>query len=408
VPLTRKQIYRRRRIAVFGGMGGVLATAFYLPLTLFAPLGTVSATILPFEAPAQATAEVAFPEYGASGIGAIGFPGVLASAGSSEALPIASITKVVTALVVLDAKPLTAGEAGPDITFGDIDEQFYASSLAQDGIVKDVRSGQVMSQANVLSVMLLASANNYAQSLAHWAFGSEAAFVDAAAAWLTEHELSSTRITDPTGILPTNVSTVTDLVEIAKLAMSDPVIAGIVSLPRIDIPDLGSVANRNGLIGVDGIDGIKTGTLDESGACLLFSADYTVGSSTVTVVGVLLGGPNHETINAGVRGLLTGVVAGFHEVTLVEEGDQLASFETAWGDTADVVASSSQRAVSWSNTPVTVLMHVDELRTGDAGADVGEATFVVGERRVTVELELSAAIDDPGPWWRLGNPAELF
>src|SRR3954469_15683197 len=117
MPLTRRQVYRRRRIAVFGGLAVALGIAFYLPLTLLAPLRAVDAVLDPYSAPVQPAAALSFPGYGASAIGAVGFPGVLGSAGSTGQLSIASITKVVTSLVVLDAKPLAVGEQGPDITF---------------------------------------------------------------------------------------------------------------------------------------------------------------------------------------------------------------------------------------------------------------------------------------------------
>lgn len=408
MPLTNRQIFRRRRIAVFGGLAVALGTVFYLPFTLLAPLTPVSATVAPYVATAQAVAEPAFPAYGASGVGAVGFPGVLASSGTANAVPIASITKVVTSLVVLDAKPLTIGEAGPTLTFGEIDEQFYASNVAQDGVVEPVAAGQTMSQYDALSVTLLASANNYAQSIATWAFGNEAAFVAAANAWVAEHGLTSTTITDPTGILPTNTSSVADLIELAKLALADPVISAIVAQPSLEVPGIGLVENRNTLLGVDNVDGIKTGTLDEAGACLLFSADYLLGAHTVTVVGVVLGGPDHETINASIRSLLATAVAGFHEVKLASIGAEFAQFTTPWGDRAEAVAAADQSVVSWSNTPVTVSVSVDEVRTGEAGEDVGDAVFTVGDQQITVDLELDSAIADPGPWWRLGNPGLLF
>jgi len=104
-PLTRRQIYRRRRIAVFGGAALVLASSIYLPLTLLAPLKPAVVTVA---APVESASDVpalAFPGYGASAIGAVGYPGVLAQSGATTPLPMASITKVITALVVLEARP---------------------------------------------------------------------------------------------------------------------------------------------------------------------------------------------------------------------------------------------------------------------------------------------------------------
>lgn len=408
MPLTQRQIYRRRRIAVFGGGGLVLATAFYLPMTLLAPLPEVDPSLVSYTAPALEQPLIDFPPYGASGLGAIGYEGVLAQAGATTPLPIASISKVVSALVVLDAHPLALGESGPDVTMSAIDEAFYAEQIAQDGIVAPVRAGIVVSQRNMLNMSLMASANNYAQSLAAWAFGSEAAYVEAARSWLDRHGLTSTTIGDATGIMPTNTSTVPDLIEIARLALAHPVIAEVVATAAVDVPEIGTILTRNRLLGIDGVDGIKTGTLDEAGSCLLFSADHMIGGETVTIIGVVLGGPSHDEINAAIRGILAQADAGFRQVTLASAGDVFGEYETVWGDAATAVAESTTTAVIWSGTPIEAEVVIEPVRLAEAGTDVGDVTFTAGERTIAVELDLSATIDDPGPWWRLGNPARLF
>ena len=132
MPLTRRQVYFRRRLGVFGGGLVALAVAFYLPLTLLAPVQDVVAQVSAFETRAAVQPPLTFPEYGASAIGAVGYPGVLASGGSVDALPIASISKVITALVILEAKPLAVGEPGPDIVFGETDVQFYDAQVAEN------------------------------------------------------------------------------------------------------------------------------------------------------------------------------------------------------------------------------------------------------------------------------------
>jgi D-alanyl-D-alanine carboxypeptidase (penicillin-binding protein 5/6) len=404
---TRRQIYRRRRIAVFGGLAFLLAAGFYLPFTLLAPVSPVSAVVVPWDAPVTSDPTLSFPSYGASGIGAIGYDGVLASAGTSGPLPIASITKVITALTVLDVKPLTPGEAGPDITFSDVDERFYTNQVAQDGVVEPAAAGQVMSEGTMLTVMLMASANNYADSVAHWAFGSEPAYLDAARAWLASNGFTATTVTDPSGIESTNVSNVADLVHLATLALQNPVVAQIVDTATLDVPNIGTVVNRNELLGIDGVNGIKTGTLDESGACLLFSAKETIGTDTVTLVGVVLGGPDHPTVAANVQSLLAEAVAGFHEVTLTTIGEQFARYSTRWGDSAAAVATMDQSVLVWSALPITLAVEATPVRLAGAASSVGSAVFTVGERVFTVPLALSASIDDPGAWWRLTNPARL-
>ena len=390
--------------------GGLVALgmAFYLPVTLLAPVQELSAQVVPYDTPVRPQTDITFPAYGASAIGAIGYPGVLAAGGSVEALPIASISKVITALVVLNAKPLAVGEPGPEITFTDADVEFYDTQVAQNGSVAAVYEGQVMSQRDAMNVMLIASANNYAESLASWAFGSQEAFVQATAGWIVTTGLTNTAIVEPTGVSPRNVSTAADLVELARVALANPVLAEIVSTASTTVPELGVIDNTNALIGMNGVNGIKTGTLDEAGSCLLFSQDYSVGGTTITLIGVVLGGPDHDTVDAAIQSLLVEADAGFREVTLATEGQQFASYDTTWGDAAAAVAASTLSIVVWPATPISLTVEPDAVRLADAGTTVGTLRFTVGERLLEVPLELSSTIDDPGPWWRLTHPLEVF
>lgn len=407
-PLTRRQVYRRRRVAVFGGVAVVLASLGYLPLTLFAPLKPAVVTI---SAPVEGAAEVpalAFPGYGASAIGAVDYPGVLAQSGATEPLPMASITKVITALVVLDAYPLSIGEAGPTVTMSAADVALYGSYLAQNGTVSTVRAGMTFTERQLLELTLIKSANNYTASMALWAFGSPEAFVAAARTWLAEHGLHRIVITEPTGIDRSNVAPVDQLVELGRIALAQPVIAEIVATPATDVPPLGALPNTNELLGLSGVDGIKTGTLDDFGANLLFSADYTVGESPVTVIGVVLGGPDHDTIDRDILKLLDSAVANFTEVEVAAEAETFATYVAAWGESVAAVAVERTTLLTWAGNAVTVEIMTDELRLGTAGEDVGDLVFTSGPTTARVDLELVTDLDDPGPWWRLTNPAALF
>ena len=408
MPSTRRQVLRRRRITVFTAAGVLLVGAFYLPMTLLAPLGGVAAVQ---SAPGLETlpaAALEWPALGASAVGAIDYPGVLGTGGAATAAPIASITKVVTALVVLDAQPLQIGDSGPDIEFTAKDVAIREKYRAINGKVEPVSAGTSLSQRQVMDVMLVESANNYAESLAVWAYGSLDEFLDAADAWLARNNLASTSIVEPTGMSPSNVSTASDLVALGKIALADPVVSAIVGTKVETVPVVGEITNSNDLLGVAGVRGIKTGTLDEAGACLLFAADYLVGGETVTIVGAVLGGVDHKTINAQVRTLLEDVEQSFHEVTLTTTGEVFASYTTAWGETVDLVAAEDASVVVWADTPVSFTMTAQDVGLGAKGDDVGEATYTVGDETFTVPLELGASITDPGPFWRLTNPAALF
>jgi D-alanyl-D-alanine carboxypeptidase (penicillin-binding protein 5/6) len=406
--LSRRQVYRRRRIVVLGGVVVALATLVYLPLTLLAPLRAAAVTVTaPQEAVLPAVA-LAFPQYGASGIGAVGMDGLLGQSGSTEPRPMASITKLITALVVLESHPLAPGEAGPTATMSGVDVGYYGEYLAQNGTVSNVRAGMAFTERELLELTLVKSANNYTKSLMMWAFGSQDAYLTAAQGWLASHGLDRIVVHEPTGIDPANVGPVDQLVELGRIALEHPVVAEIVATREVGVTNLGVLPNTNALLGVDGVDGIKTGTLDDFGANLLFSADYTVGTSTVTLVGVVLGGPSHDRINSDILAILASTIANFTEVEVVTVDEAFAVYETVWGVDASAIASESATLLVWSAETIETEVVTEDITTGAAGDDAGDVVFRAGDRSVTIDLELAIDVPDPGPWWRLTNPAALF
>lgn len=409
MPHTRLLALRLKWAAAAVAFAVVASGGAYAETALQTPLGAAQAAALAYESPVIAAPEVPAPAVGASGIAAVGFDGVLASSGPEGPLPIASISKIIAALVVLERMPLAAGEQGPAITFTDGDVALYGKYQRVGGKVESVAAGVVMSQREVIEVMLVSSANNYAESLVGWSFGSQEAFVAAAALWLAENGFASTVLVEPTGMSPQNVSTVGDLLGVAQLALAHPVIAEIVASPAVEVPHLGTVENTNTLLGVDSIDGIKTGTLDEAGSCLLFSADYPVGSTHVTVVGVVLGSESRESLETASRALFAAAASGFSEVMLAEEGEAFASYSAEWGERATAVADGSASVVVWSDTSVDAVVDAEPVVTAAPGEPVGEVVFTIGDgREISIPLVLGSALEDPGAWWRLMRPLELL
>lgn len=407
-PRPSAAVYRRRRVTAFGAFGLTLAVAFYLPLTLLAPLRPAEPVAVEQPAPTASTAQLDWPGYGAAAVSAVGYPGVLARAGTEDALPMASITKVVTALVVLERMPLGVGETGPSHVITAADVQLRAGYAAMQAKVVPVTAGMTFTERQLLEMTLIESYANAAATLARWAFGSDAAFLAAAEAWLAAHGLGGIRVVDPTGIDTRNVGPVDQLVQLGIIALDHPVVAEIVATGSTTIPGVGMLENTNELLGAFGVDGIKTGTLDSFGANLLFSADLVVGTSIVPVVGVVVGGPDHDILDRDVAELLATVADGFREVVVAEPGEEFARYSTVWGLDAAAVAEETATLLVWSDSPVTVEASFDELRDGAAGDRLGEVVFTSGPRSVVVELVLSTDVEDPGPWWRLVNPALLF
>ena len=93
-----------------------------------------------------------------------------------------------------------------------------------DGKVVDVKVGEVYTQRELLDLTLIESANNYSSTLAKWAFGSEEAFVAKAREWVAAHALPSVTIVDSTGLGVGNTATASDLIELGRIALADPLV----------------------------------------------------------------------------------------------------------------------------------------------------------------------------------------
>ena len=407
MPPSRSQVYLRRRILVVCVAVVTLALLFYLPITLLEPTSPTPGSRVAYSAPHTSAPVLPLPSYGASAIAAVGYPGLLASAGVSTPLPIASITKIITALVVLEKDPLGVGEQGPSIRFTAADEAILKAYAARDGDTYPIQVGGSLSELQVLTIALVPSANNYARALADWAYGSEANFLPIARAWLTAHGLTSTTLTDCTGLNPQNTSTPTDLIALGKLALASPVISSIISIRSATLPVVGLVNNTNPLLGEVGVNGIKTGTLDNAGASLLFSSRLDLGGHVVTLVGVVLDGPTHPIIDTAIAALLKVARGAFHVTTLASKGQVFARYRTAWGATTSAVAARKVTVVLLDGTPVSSTTAVHAAVPGKKGTILGLVNFAAGNQRATVPLVQSSTLKGPDPLWRLLNPGLL-
>jgi D-alanyl-D-alanine carboxypeptidase (penicillin-binding protein 5/6) len=124
--------------------------------------------------------------------------------------------------------------------------------------------------------------------------------------------VSRTVVADASGFSPDTASTPSDLLAIGIAALNNPVIAEIVAQPQAQMPDIGIITNTNQLLGEDGVIGIKTGTTDEAGYCLLFAARYvSKDGQERTIVGVIMGDTDATFLFSDSRKLLASVKQGF-------------------------------------------------------------------------------------------------
>jgi D-alanyl-D-alanine carboxypeptidase (penicillin-binding protein 5/6) len=410
---------RRRRLIGFGIAAVVLiaAVATYVPIVLNAPIHSASIAAAKPTVALPAAAKLNLPQTGESAVSisggdaylGTGADGIFAAQGGTAAVPIASISKLITALVILQAKPLAAGAPGPVLTFDKADADLYDKYYLLDGTVSSMRTGSSMNERDALETMLIASACNYAEAVSTWAYGSQARFLSATRAWLAAKGMKDTKIIEPTGIDAHNVSTPADMIILGKIAMADPIVSAMVGMRELNVPNIDPTQNTNDLIGLDGINGIKTGTLTDIGSNLLFSANVEVGiGKPLTVIGVVLGGGSHDFLDTGVHQLLASIRAGFHRVTLVKVGQVIGTYTTPWKDQATIVASKGASVLTWSNTPITSSMTTKSVTTGSGGTNVGTITWKAGPETVTAPLDLQGDIRPPSDWWKLTHPADVF
>jgi serine-type D-Ala-D-Ala carboxypeptidase (penicillin-binding protein 5/6) len=408
----RRRLRRFVAVAVAGVIVAIVAT--YIPLALSAPTAaaTVQVSRSTSVTPGAAVA-LAIPVAGESALSVTGSAQfealtgtkeIVASGGGDSAKPMASISKLITALVVLQAKPLGATDAGPTITFSKADADLHDKYYLLDATTEPMATGSTMSLRDALTTMLVASACNYAEAVSTWAFGSQAKFLAAARKWLAANGLSKTKMVESTGVSPQNVSTPAEMIAIGKLAMANPLIASIVGSSNATVANVGTVTNTNDLLGVAGINGIKTGTL--VGSNLLFSAQVSIAGVTapLTVVGVVLGGDDRASVDSATQSLISSVESGFHTQELNRPGDVFGTVSTPWEEKATVVAGESASMLTWSDTPITSTVKVDRITAAKSGTKVGTVTYSAGTAKVVVPLVLKGSIAGPDDAWKLSHP----
>jgi serine-type D-Ala-D-Ala carboxypeptidase (penicillin-binding protein 5/6) len=192
--------------------------------------------------------------------------------GTTEPVPIASLAKVMTALVVLRSRPISAQDPGFTITITADDVADTDRRRADGESVVTVVDGEELTERQALQALLLPSANNMAIALAHAVSGSVDDFVDEMNAQARQLKMTSTIYTDPSGYDPGTVSTARDQFLLARAAMRINEFAEIVAEPAAIVPEAGVVYNTDGLLGQDGFVGIKTGSDSAAGGCFMFAA----------------------------------------------------------------------------------------------------------------------------------------
>ena len=186
---------------------------------------------------------------------------------AAQVVPIASITKLMTAMVVLDGSPALQAP----ITISDDDVDYLRGSRSR------LHVGSVLSRESALLLALMSSENRAANALARHYPGGMPAFIAAMNIKAQALGMGDTHFEDPTGLTSNNVSTANDLAKMVVAAHKYPLIREFSTTPEATVEVGGremAYRNTNPLVRSATWDvGLsKTGYISEAGKCLVMQA----------------------------------------------------------------------------------------------------------------------------------------
>ncbi|MFB9244523.1 D-alanyl-D-alanine endopeptidase [Massilia antarctica] len=217
---------------------------------------------------------------------------VLFEKNANIALPIASITKLMTGLIVVEARQDL--DEVLTVTDDDVDHEKFTSSR--------LRVGSQMTRANLLHIALMSSENRAAAALARNYPGGVAGFVAAMNAKAHQLGMRDTRYVDSSGLSSRNVASARDLAKLAMFAYNEPLLRQYSTDPKSTVDAGGRLMhynNTNYLVAMPDWDiGLqKTGFINEAGRCLVMQT--VIQGRAVIMVFLDSKGKQSRTADAG-------------------------------------------------------------------------------------------------------------
>jgi D-alanyl-D-alanine carboxypeptidase (penicillin-binding protein 5/6) len=389
-----------RVVAVLAALGLVLA------INYLRPVGAVAASpILPAvqRVPGQAP-DLPWPS-GSAAIAVTGM-GTIGTHGDNSPRPMASVAKVMTALVVIADHPLGPTDQGASVTVTQEDFTNYQREATDGQSVVAVRLGDPLTERQLLEGMLIPSGNNYADMLARWDTGSADAFVAKMNSRAAALSMKQSHFADASGFSDQTVATPSDLILAGEALMNEPVLAQIVGQAQVDLPVAGTSFNVNYALGAQGIVGIKTGSSPKAGACFLFAATTKIGGRAAMVVGAVMNEPTLADAFAAGERLIAAVVPALKLVPAVSASEAVAEYRSPWGSRTGVIAQKDLSLIGW---PGMLLHRSVNAPAVEPPLSDGEAVgtfeaWIGSEQRQSVPLVTDGPLYEPGNWWRLTRP----
>ncbi|AUG79255.1 D-alanyl-D-alanine carboxypeptidase [Kitasatospora sp. MMS16-BH015] len=347
---------------------------------------------LPWPGKGQAVAEVV-------GVGSLG------SSGTETPAPIASVTKVMNALLILQDHPLKKGESGPKLT---VDKQAAQESSDADQSRVTLTEGQQLTEYEALEMLMLPSANNVARLLARWDAGSEQAFVKKMNDQAAKLGMTNTTYADPAGYDNNTKSTAKDQLKLAELAMQNEIFRQVVATPDTTFNGQ-RVYNTNYLLSAkNGVIGVKTGSSTPAGSCLMWAAVKEIGGVKRLILGVTLGQPATTSDNilkaaqTVSQKIITAAQNGLTGQTLAKQGQVVGYVDNGLGGKTSVVAAQDLTVAGWPG--ITAKVTLDKAKLGHtvkSGTQVGTVSAGEGDGKVEVPVTLQGDLNPPSIMSRL-------
>jgi hypothetical protein len=215
--------------------------------------------------------------------------GYAAQSGPEQPVPIASLTKMTTAVVVLRDHPVPLGSSGPTVTITSDEAAQFGVDLANNETNIPLQAGETLTELQLLEALLVQSASDAAYSLAEWDAGSQQVFVDKMNALASSLGAVHSHYVDVSGFDPQSMSTAADTLRIAATGMAIPTFASVAGMSEVNLPGVGMVNNIVTEIGTDGIVGVKSGYTSQASGCMVLAGMRSVGGRSVLVLASALG-----------------------------------------------------------------------------------------------------------------------
>lgn len=370
-------------------------------IQVFRPLPSVQLRVAQNQPRLPGELSVPFPNQGQVAIGEQSL-GPVAETPHQEPVAIASLTKMMTAYLLLQARPLKVGEDGPISTLTATDVAEYEKCKANGYSLIKVTAGEKLTERQQLEALLLPSADNIATLIAKELAGSEANFVEKMNETAQSLGMKQTTYADASGVNPATVSTAHDQILLAQAVMQIRVFRDVVRMPQADLPVAGRVYNVNFMVGKQGITGIKTGSTLAAGSCFVGSYPVTIDGTPRLMLCAVLGQRSlHEAITSNTN-LLHGVAPQFKNYQVPVPSDGLAQLTTAWKQTANLKPSQPLHVFGYPGMPITLSAKLTQGTLPiPAGQKVAVLTAAAGQASMSIDLVLEQPLQQPDLLWRL-------